>query len=178
MEGYPLDPIVEHDAGARQQLAKVRDVDAVLLVSLEVDPRPRQQIYRVLRVHVLSEAEFKIELPGGYPWWEAALSIRKCEPELNDLEEVHIAAQRLVVILGGTLEIANRSRYDPWEFSVHGNVGIVFNDVTNVGHLLFQVFGPHLPNFWFESIRVRSHSFFASCTALARPLSRVLIQIE
>ncbi len=64
------------------------------------------------------EAEFKIELPGGYPWWEAALSIRKSEPELNDLEEVHIAAQRLVVILGGTLEIANRSRYDPWEFSV------------------------------------------------------------
>jgi len=54
VERHPLDVVEEDEARRDEELAKVLDVDAVLLVPLEVDARLGQQLDRLGRVHVVA----------------------------------------------------------------------------------------------------------------------------
>jgi hypothetical protein len=45
------------------------------------------------------QAELEIELPGADALRKVSFSIGKCDAQLDDLQQVHVAAQRLVVIV-------------------------------------------------------------------------------
>lgn len=53
MKGQPPDVVAEHDAGSRQQFSELSDFDAVLQVPLKLDSARRQEVDRVLGIHVL-----------------------------------------------------------------------------------------------------------------------------
>jgi len=150
VEAEPLDAVVEHEARRHEQLAERVDVDAALVVLLEVDAAAAQQVYRVRRAHVLSggpppppppvsptrqceenqddqddqddvlDIELKVELPRADAGSQGAGRVREREAELDDVEHVDVDAQRLVVVVARALEGADRPRWYAREFSVLG----------------------------------------------------------
>ena len=54
VERDPFDVVKQDQARSDQQFSKVLDIDPVLLVSLEIDPRVLQQLDGVRRVHVVT----------------------------------------------------------------------------------------------------------------------------
>lgn len=141
MEGEPLDSITQHHARRHQQLGKVQRLDALVLVLLELDPRRGEQLDGVLGVHVLSgggdaalvtaaggkpldcwsvsrEVEFEVELPGGRSRRIFPLFVHEGEAQLDDLQQVHVAAQQLVLIVGVASEFTDWSGHHTWKLRV------------------------------------------------------------
>ena len=130
MEGNPLDLVKKHKAGTRQNLAKRLQINPQFVVPLKVDARGRQQVNRVLRVHVvpahlvnthrtgIRKIKLEVELPRAHVLGEIPLRVRKRQSQLNHLEQVHVAPQRLVVVIRRRPKVANRSRYDAWKLRV------------------------------------------------------------
>ena len=64
------------------------------------------------------EGEFEVELEGADARGQLALLVTEGEADLDYLQKVDVAAQRLVVKVGGRLEGANGTRDDPRELCV------------------------------------------------------------
>jgi len=57
---------------------------------------------------VLRKVELKVELPCGRPWRILSLLVHEGEAQLNDLQQVHVAAQQLVLVVGVAAEHPDR----------------------------------------------------------------------
>ena len=66
----------------------------------------------------LPQTECKIELPCTCSRRTFSVLIEEGDTELNDLQQITIALECLVVVVGGCLEVSQRSRYDAREFSI------------------------------------------------------------
>ena len=55
---------------------------------------------------------------GWMGWWHLPILIEKCYPELNDFEEIDVAAQGLVVVVGFRSECTHRPGHNAWEFGI------------------------------------------------------------
>ena len=142
MEGYPPRLVCEHQARRDHELRKVVREYANLLVSLEINARLLQEFYRFRREHVLAgpaisspvrgaqnsprealahhslDAKMKIELPGRHVLRVVAVLVGKGESNLDDLEQVHVTAHRLIVVVRRCLEAAYWTRDDARELGV------------------------------------------------------------
>lgn len=76
-----------------------------LLVLFKLDPRVLEQFHAVLRVHVLSEVELEVELPGGDTLGQIAILVQERQTQLDYLQEVHVAAKELVLVISSALEL-------------------------------------------------------------------------
>lgn len=70
------------------------------------------------RIAILREVKLKIELPRWRPGWVVPLLVHKCEAQLYYLEQIHIAAQQLVLIVSVASELSDRSGYNTWKLRV------------------------------------------------------------
>mmetsp|Transcript_2579 Transcript_2579/g.7594 ORF Transcript_2579/g.7594 Transcript_2579/m.7594 type:complete len:285 (-) Transcript_2579:138-992(-) len=135
----PPHVLVEHHARHHEQLRKVQWVDAVLLVLLEVDARLGEQVDGVLRIEVIVEAELEIELPGAAAGRQDAVAVAEGDPQLDDVEQVHVAANVLVVGLRARAEGADGPRHAAWKLRVHGKPRIAVHNFADVSHLLVNI---------------------------------------
>lgn len=118
MERDPLDVVEQHESGRDQQLAKVLDRNAVLLMSLEVDPRLGEKLDRFGGVHVVVDAELKVELPRADARGEFAVLVAQSQAELDDPEQVDVTPQSLVVVVARPAKRPDWSCDDSRELSV------------------------------------------------------------
>ena len=100
VKGYPRDLVEQDDAGRGEYLGEMHGIDAVLEILLEHDARLGEQIDRLLGVHVLVDVEVKVELKRGRLHRHVALLVHEREAQLNDLQQVHIALETLILIVG------------------------------------------------------------------------------
>lgn len=92
MERQPLNVVHENNTGRHQQLGKVRRLNTLLLVLLELNARVLQQFDTVLCVHVLGEVEFEVELPCRVrPARGFAVLVQEREAQLDDAQEIDVA---------------------------------------------------------------------------------------
>jgi len=76
-------------------------------VFFELDARVLEQVDGVLGVHVLRQVELEVELPGGgTAFRQLSLVVQEGQPQLDDLQEVDVASQELVLVVGGGFELA------------------------------------------------------------------------
>ena len=57
------------------------------------------------------ETEPEIKLEGRLPRWSLPILVVKCHSQLDQLEQVHIALEQLILVVGGTLELPNWFSY-------------------------------------------------------------------
>lgn len=67
---------------------------------------------------ILREVKLKIELPSRCSWWVFTLLIHKSEAQLDYLEQVHIAAQQLVLVVSIASEFSDWSGNNTWKLCV------------------------------------------------------------
>eukprot|EP00308_Calcidiscus_leptoporus_P025129 CAMPEP_0119376206 /NCGR_PEP_ID=MMETSP1334-20130426/39513_1 /TAXON_ID=127549 /ORGANISM="Calcidiscus leptoporus, Strain RCC1130" /LENGTH=341 /DNA_ID=CAMNT_0007394727 /DNA_START=40 /DNA_END=1065 /DNA_ORIENTATION=+ len=144
VESDPAHLIAQHDARAHQELREVRRLDPPFLVPTEVDARARKEIDRVLRVDVVVEGELEVELVRAHIWRELAVLIAQREAELDDLQEIDVATDRLVVKVRGRLEVANRPRNHTGELGVHRDVWVVDDHVAYDREFTLHVIRPNV----------------------------------
>jgi len=77
---------------------------------LKANATLHQQINTILREHVTSEREFEVELPAGAAGGEDAGFVGERETELDDLEQVHVAFEGLVVVVGRVRFLGARAK--------------------------------------------------------------------
>ena len=122
MEGYPPRLVSEHQARRDHELRKIVRKYSNLLMSLKIDSRLLQKLYRFRCEHVfagpaiskpiegyhhspreafsrLLYAKMKVELPGRHFLWVVAVFVGKGESNLDDLEQVHVTAHGLIVVV-------------------------------------------------------------------------------
>jgi hypothetical protein len=76
-------------------------------VFFELDARVLEQVDGVLGVHVLRQVELEVELPGGgTAFRQLSLVVQEGQPQLDDLQEVDVASQELILVVGGGFELA------------------------------------------------------------------------
>ncbi|TYZ66592.1 hypothetical protein PybrP1_002589 [[Pythium] brassicae (nom. inval.)] len=155
VERDPLDVVAEHEPGGHEQLAEARDLDAHLLVLGEVDARLLEHLDRVLRVHVLAQAELEVELPHGYVAHEGAVLVEKRHAQLDDAQQVDVAAQRLVLVVGRGRERADGPRHHARVLRVHGHVALALHHLADQRHGLLQVACPHVADLHVRRQRAR-----------------------
>lgn len=96
----PLDGLHEHEPGGQHHLGKERGVDAFLLMLLELDARGLEQLHRVLGIHILGQVELEVELPRRRTLHgQMAFLVLKGQTQLDNLKQVHIATQKLILII-------------------------------------------------------------------------------
>jgi hypothetical protein len=54
----------------------------------------------------------EVELPGGDALRHVSPAVQEGQPQLDDLEQVHVAAQQLVLVVGARLEVSDRPTTD------------------------------------------------------------------
>lgn len=67
---------------------------------------------------VVLRIEVEVKLPGAPFRGYLPLSIGQSNSELDELQDVNVAAHRLIVIIRRSLKLSNRSCYYGWEFTV------------------------------------------------------------
>jgi hypothetical protein len=149
MEGDPSRIVCEHQARRDHELRKIVRKYPNLLMSLKIDTRLLQKLYRFRCEHVfagpaisnpiggcynsqregisyLLYAKMKIELPGRHILWVVAVFVGKGESNLDDLEQVHVTAHGLIVVVRRCLEAAYWTRDDTRKLGVlDGCMGVV-----------------------------------------------------
>mmetsp|Transcript_1484 Transcript_1484/g.2418 ORF Transcript_1484/g.2418 Transcript_1484/m.2418 type:complete len:395 (-) Transcript_1484:222-1406(-) len=145
VEGDPLDAVHQHQPGGGQQLAEPVRVHAPPLVRGEADARALQQVDGLLRVHVLAQAEPEVHLPAAAARHRVAVRLHEGQAELDDLKQVHIAPQRLVLVVRAVV-VRDGPGHHAREFSVHCNVMVFLCHFSNFIHFCIEIICPHLPN--------------------------------
>jgi hypothetical protein len=79
-----------------------------------LDAAVGQQIDAVLGVDVFGDLKAEVELPCRDARWRIAIFVEECQADLDDLEEVDVAAQQLVLVRLGRVELAQRFGDDSW----------------------------------------------------------------
>lgn len=135
VERYPVDVIHQDQPRAHQESTELEGVDAVLLMHGKVDPGFGKHTRRLLRVHVVLEREFEVELPGarsrdemvpiglpvrirGIGRRNLPLRRKQCNTELDHFQKVDVAPQRLVVVIGLVREGTDGTSDDARKFGV------------------------------------------------------------
>lgn len=116
MKGQKLDIWCQNKSGGDHELCKVVGEDALVFVAAKVDARLLQGLDRFWEVHVFTgmevsryrqqeeqeyalETKPEVELPGGAVRGGDAILVSESETDLNDLEEIHVTAHCLVVVV-------------------------------------------------------------------------------
>mmetsp|Transcript_21379 Transcript_21379/g.60986 ORF Transcript_21379/g.60986 Transcript_21379/m.60986 type:complete len:146 (+) Transcript_21379:594-1031(+) len=113
---------------------------------LETNTGMDQKINTVLGKHVSIEIKMKVELPTGTFLAKIAILVGKGKTKLNNLEEINIDLERSVVIVRGK-GFGNGFGHHSREFGIHGHVGVLFNDLSDASHFIFDIFGPNISDF-------------------------------
>ena len=107
VEAEPLDFLHEDEAGREHHLGEGDRVDAVALVLVELNAGVLQQVDAVLGVHVLRQVELEVELPRGHAvGGQVRPLVHEGQAQLDDLEQVDVAAQQLILVVGRGGELA------------------------------------------------------------------------
>lgn len=64
------------------------------------------------------EVELEVELPRGRPRGIFPLFVHECEAQLDDFQQVHVAAQQLVLVVSVAPEFPDGSGHHAWKLSV------------------------------------------------------------
>eukprot|EP00268_Persea_americana_P029904 TRINITY_DN288_c2_g2_i1.p2 TRINITY_DN288_c2_g2~~TRINITY_DN288_c2_g2_i1.p2 ORF type:complete len:149 (+),score=17.55 TRINITY_DN288_c2_g2_i1:506-952(+) len=139
--------VVQDDPRRHEELPKAGGVDAPLVVLPEVDPALAEELDGVIGVDVAAHIEFpEIELPDAEPvgaaGGEVAVLVGEGETELDQFKEIDVGLQRLVEVVGGGFEAADAAEDDAGELGVHGDVGVVVDNVADLGEFLLEVVLP------------------------------------
>ncbi|GIX60999.1 peptidyl-tRNA hydrolase, PTH1 family [Babesia caballi] len=126
VEAHPDDVLVHDEAGRDDELPEVRDVNPLALVLVEVDSALFQQLNGVVGIHVALQVELEVKLPRRYPVGRLPVGVRKGEPQLDELEEVHIALDGLVVVV---VLVAGGLGHNTGELRVDGDVRVLLQYV-------------------------------------------------
>jgi len=121
-------------------------------VSLKVETRLLKEFDRFRCIHVLAigkpsglrsssneiisapDAELEVELPRRDVLRKVSLLVCKCDPDLNEFQEVDITSHGLVVVIRRGLESTDRPRNNSWELSIlHSKYGSMALDGYSCG---------------------------------------------
>ena len=125
-------------------------------MAVKINPRLLQELDGVLGVHVLVEIKSTVELVAV-----AALGRRlavlaaEADAELDDLQQVHVALQRLVRE-AVRAQVADGLRHDAGELRVHGDVGVPLDELADDGHLGVESRRPDVLDLDLCFVRVRA----------------------
>ena len=78
----------------------------------------KQREERDKKDEILREVELKVELPRGRPRWIFARLVHEGQAQLDDLQEVNVAAQQLVLVVGVAAELPDGPGDDARELCV------------------------------------------------------------
>ena len=82
-----------------------------------------------MHVHI-REIKFEVELPGGCSWGVVAILVHERQSELDDLQQVHITAQQLVLIVHRAAELPDGSDHHAGKFRVLKAQSTTGNTIT------------------------------------------------
>ncbi len=134
----PSHVLVEHQSRGDQIRAKFERVDPVLFVLLEIDSGFLHHVDRSVGEHVRVQGKAEVELPGMRTGHEVvaiagAVDARgvgrlggrqvtvgreERDAQLQHLDEIDVASEGLIVIVGFTAKRSHGPRHDTWEFGI------------------------------------------------------------
>ena len=161
---------LEVDPAGAQELDGGFGVHVFGEVEVEVEDPRAGEVHQVVGVGVLravhaAAQQFRVGLLGG----EFAFGIPERDADLDGFEDVDVAAQRLIVVLGLAVpEAADRPRDDAGEFRVHRDVGVFEDELAQHRHFLLEVVPPDFAD-------AAHGSGFYACEARFRLLVAVLL---
>lgn len=95
-------------------------------------------------VRHLRQIEFEVELPGGVAGRRLAILVHERQAQLDDAQQIDVAAQHLVLVVSRRPELANRLGDDARELGVHGHIVVLVNDLPDGAELLLDIVLPHV----------------------------------
>mmetsp|Transcript_19148 Transcript_19148/g.38983 ORF Transcript_19148/g.38983 Transcript_19148/m.38983 type:complete len:293 (-) Transcript_19148:436-1314(-) len=128
VEGDPAHVLAQRQPRHHHEAAKLLHVDSVALVLLEVHPSLAEEVDGVLRENVALEVEGKVELPRA-PLVQVPVLIGERQPQLDHPQQVHVALERLVLIVCVGPKSAVRTRHHTRKLGIHGNVRMRLHDI-------------------------------------------------
>jgi hypothetical protein len=69
--------------------------------------RPIELLNTALNILLYRLSRPEVELPGGDALRHVSPAVQEGQPQLDDLEQVHVAAQQLVLVVGARLEVSD-----------------------------------------------------------------------
>lgn len=120
VERDPLDILKQRKPGCNQHFTKVLVVDTIVQEPVKVEPGLGQELERVGRTHVVVHIEPEVELPCTGVRRKVSFLVAHRDTQLDQMQEIDVAAKCLVVIIGRSPEIANRARNDPRKLGILG----------------------------------------------------------
>jgi len=96
---YPGDIFEQDKPGRYQDLREIVRVDALGSVSCKIYAAFCENFYGIRRVRILIRIEIEVKLPGAPFRRYLSLGISQGDSELDELQDINVAAHRLVMII-------------------------------------------------------------------------------
>jgi len=111
---------------------------------------------------ILPQVELEVELPGGVARRRLAIVVHEGQTQLDDPQQVDVAAQQLVVVVRRGAKFADRASYHARELGVHCHIVVLLHHLADCAELLLQVMLPHVPD---AALLVAGYVDLAMCRA-------------
>lgn len=149
MKSDPVDRLIQHNPRRHQQLSEAKRIDPFLVVLVEINAALRQEIDGITGAEVVFDIELtEIELPDAAPAGAAAgevtEGIGEGEAELDQFEHVDVGLEGGVVVIRARFERPQSPADDAGELGVHGDEGVIVDDLAHQGELGLEVVAPDL----------------------------------
>ncbi|WCJ41883.1 hypothetical protein M5689_022722 [Euphorbia peplus] len=138
MESDPADGFITDESGGHHELSEEGGVNAVFLISEEVNPLLGQEGDGIRGISVFREVKvLEVELPdeavGGAEVGEVTVGVGEGEADLDEVEGVNVAFEDVVVVARtGVADMGGGwAEDDAGELSVHGDVREVVDEVAD-----------------------------------------------
>lgn len=92
----------------------------------------------------LRQVKFEVELPCGVAGRCLAVLVHERQAQLDDAQQVDVAAQHLVLVVGRRAKLTDRLGHDAGELGVHGHIVVLGDDLAYGAELLLDVALPHV----------------------------------
>jgi hypothetical protein len=147
-------------------------------VPLEVDARLLQQLDGILGVHVLAQVEPEVELVAvAAVRRRLAAFVAEGDPQLDDLEQVDVALERLVRVPVREL-VADRLRDDARELRVHRDIRVLLYELPDARHVAVERRRPDVADLDHLPVRARVDAAAARLVARAAAIGRPAVEAE
>lgn len=113
----PCSVITEYEATGNHQLGKDRRLDSMRPMPSKIQTSLGKGINRRWLVRVLVCIEVKVKLPGAV-LSHGTIVVYKSDSQLYKLENIDVTSHRLIVVVCGCLELANRPRNNSWKLAI------------------------------------------------------------
>ena len=104
----------------------------------------QKQVYRVIVKFLLIDIEVKVKLPRRYWLRHLPISVRKCDAQLDYLQNVYVCFNATVFpLLTRPLRVVGLN-YGSWELSIHSYERILVEKGSDFVKFFFEVVHPHV----------------------------------